>query len=310
MPLQRVVTDFGADHAFGQVPKKLREHYGIEAPESTIRKTTLHHAQHMHAQQEAITEPLKTKGCNVVVAEIDGCMLPIVTIGDAEGDKRKQKTLHWKEVRLALAHELGSVTPQFAATFGGSVDDAGQSLLNCAVAAGFGTQTKLHSVGDGATWIADQVENKFGTQGYYLVDFYHVCDYLAAAAKVCAPNDNKVWMENQKNLLKNNDYKIVIDNLKPHLEGDEIQDSHAPVRACHRYLSNRTGQLDYKGAIEKGFPIGSGEIESAHRYVIQARLKLPGAWWEAANVEPMLALRTVRANGKWDNYWGHLAEVA
>lgn len=310
MPLQRVMTDFGADHAFGQVPKKLREHYGIDAPESTIRKTTLHHAQQMHAQQKNNEAPLKTKGCAVMVAEIDGCMLPVVTIGKEEGDKRKQKTLHWKEARLALAHELGSVTPQFAATFGGSSDDAGQSLLNCAVAAGFGTQTQLHSVGDGATWIADQVDNKFGTQGSFLVDFYHVCDYLSAAAKVCAANDSKAWIETQKSLLKNNDYKLVIENLLPYLEGDDIQDNNAPVRACHRYLSNRTEQLNYKSAIEKGLPIGSGEIESAHRYVIQARLKLSGAWWKAANAETMLTLRTVRANDKWGTYWGYLAEAA
>jgi hypothetical protein len=292
------------------VPKKLREHYGIDAPESTIRKTTLHHAQQMHAQQEDSATPLKTKGCDMMVAEIDGCMLPIVTIGEAEGDKRKQKILHWKEARLALAHELGSVTPKFAATFGGSADKAGQSLLNCAVAAGFGTQTQLHSVGDGAPWIAEQVKSKFGSQGYYLVDFYHVCDYLAAAARVCAPNDSKEWIETHKKLLKNNDYQQVIKNLTPHLESDAIQDSNAPVRACYRYLSNRCDQLDYKGAIEKGVPIGSGEIESAHRYVIQARLKLSGAWWEAANAETMLTLRTVRANGKWDDYWGNLAEAA
>jgi hypothetical protein len=218
--------------------------------------------------------------------------------------------LHWNEARLALAHELGSATPQFAATFGASVDDAGQSLLNCAVAAGFGTQTQLHSVGDGATWIAEQVESKFGTQGCYLLDFYHVCDYLAAAATVCAANDGKAWIDIQKKLLNNNDYKLVIDNLNSYLEGGDIQDSNAPVRACHRYLSNRTNQLDYKGAIERGLPIGSGEIESAHRYIIQARLKLPGAWWKPANAETMLTLRTVRANGKWNDYWGNLAEAA
>ena len=34
-PLQRVITDFGADHAFGQVSKKLHEHYGIEV--STLK---------------------------------------------------------------------------------------------------------------------------------------------------------------------------------------------------------------------------------------------------------------------------------
>ena len=91
------------------------------------------------------------------------------------------------------------------------------------------------------------------------------------------------------------------------LEAEAIESDKAPVRACHRYLSNRTDQLDYKGAIEKSLPIGSGEIESAHRYVIQQRLKLSGAWWKATNVQPMLALRVVRANGDWERYWDNLS---
>ncbi len=73
--------------------------------------------------------------------------------------------------------------------------------------------------------------------------------------------------------------------------------------ACHRYLSNRTNQLDYKTAIDAELPIGSGEIESAHRYVIQERLKLSKAWWKAANADSMLALRKVRANNGWNKYW-------
>ena len=94
------------------------------------------------------------------------------------------------------------------------------------------------------------------------------------------------------------------------MEAEEIANDHAPVRACVRYLRNRPQHLDYKGALEKGLPIGSGEIASAHRYVIQQRLKVPGAWWKAEHVEPMLALRVVRANGDWDKYWGHLAAAA
>ena len=50
-------------------------------------------------------------------------------------------------------------------------------------------------------------------------------------------------------------------------------------------------------------PIGSGEIESAHRHVIQQRLKIPGAWWKPDNAHKMLALRVARANGQWNEYW-------
>lgn len=38
------------------------------------------------------------------------------------------------------------------------------------------------------------------------------------------------------------------------------------------------------GAIQRGLLIGSGEIESAHHYIIQERLKLPGAWWSPAHI--------------------------
>jgi hypothetical protein len=62
------------------------------------------------------------------------------------------------------------------------------------------------------------------------------------------------------------------------------------MRQCHRYLSARQDPLDYAQAIERELPIGSGEIESAHRHLVQKRLKLPGVWWTAANAEHMLAL--------------------
>ena len=102
--------------------------------------------------------------------------------------------------------------------------------------------------------------------------------------------------------------------LLPHIEPPEVADAHAPVRACHRYLRNRPGQFDYPGARAKGLPIGSGEIElvevSAHRYIIQQRLKLPGAWWKVDQARDMLALRVMRANGEWEAYWHDMAQAA
>lgn len=301
------MTDFGADNPFGKVSSKLREHYGIEMSTSTIRLITLSHGEMMYEQQQEIKKEVpKEAGVDVQIGEIDGCMIPIMTPNEDSADKRKKKTLGWQEGRLAIVHEEGSLSPQFSATFAGSVDDAGEGWKKSAINAGFGSQTQFHSVGDGAVWIENQVKDKFGSQGSYLLDFYHVCEYLADASKSCVEINPKAWVDIQKKHLKNNDYQIVIDNLFPYIEESHIEESKAPVRACHRYLSNRTHQLDYKGAIEKGLPIGSGEIESAHRYVIQKRLKLSGAWWKASNVDPMLSLRVVRENGEWEDYWKNL----
>ena len=64
-----------------------------------------------------------------------------------------------------------------------------------------------------------------------------------------------------------------------------------------------TNFLDYQRALAAGLPIGSGAIESAHRYVIQSRLKRSGAWWTLDNLSHMLALRVLRANREWEDYW-------
>jgi hypothetical protein len=129
LPLQRAMTDFGADHAFGQVPKKLQEHYGIRIAVSTVRKVTEGHGAYMREQQERVAWPVSTPGCAQQIGELDGSMVPIVTPDTAVKDKRKQKTLHWQEARLALVHAHGSVTPKFAATFG----DSGRSRASVPV---------------------------------------------------------------------------------------------------------------------------------------------------------------------------------
>lgn len=300
LPLQRVLADFGADVPFGRVPDKLKEHYGIAMPVSTIQRITEHHARLIYEQEAAREVAEGTAGDSTFIGEIDGSMVPVVEISPDAKDKRKGKTLVWKEVRLCLVHPPGSVTPVFGGHFAGGVEESGRQRERCAAKAGFGPASHLHAVGDGAPWIATQMEARFGAQGTFLVDFFHLCEYLGEASKVCAANDPPTWMEKQKGRLKANRADAVLEALAPFVEMD---DSDGPATACDRYIRNRLSQLDYQGAIQRGLPIGSGEIESAHRYVLQTRLKLPGAWWAPNNVEAMLALRLNRANREWEVYW-------
>ena len=153
-----------------------------------------------------------------------------------------------------------------------------------------------------------QVEEQFGDQGSYLIDFYHVCEYLSAAAEAIAPAAaaRETWIEAQKDALRDGRLEMTLRSLVGHCEAPEVDDEQAPVRRCHRYLSSRKNQLNYRQALAEGLPIGSGEIESAHRYVAQQRLKRPGAWWRVEHAEYMLALRITRINGDWDAYWKNL----
>ncbi len=308
--LQRAITDFAADAPFAVVQLKLREHYGCEIGESTIQRITLGHAQAIFAADRSALDDPQTPGRHrQIVTQMDGGMIPIVAPDEAQADQRKGKKLAWREAKIALAHAKGNRTPVYGGGIEGGVEAAGQRLFACTVRAGFGAGSRVHAVGDGAPWIIGQIEALFGEQGSYLIDFYHVCEYLSAAAKAIAPEAAaaKTWMEAQKDALKTGRVGDVLRALLAHREAPDVSDEQAPVRVCHRYLDSRKGQLKYAEALAEGLPIGSGEIESAHRYVVQKRLKLPGAWWLVEHAEHMIALRINRLNGDWDAYWDGLA---
>ena len=265
------MVDFGADNPFAGAAHKLKEHYGIEVPISAVRTTTEAHGESIRNNTPLQTEMPDRPGVPQLIAEVDGSMIPEVEIspagdGQQQVDRRKARKVKWTEARLCLAHEPGSVTPVFGASLAllGGPDEAGAQLMNCAIRAGAGTTTKLHCVGDGAQWIAEQVELRFGLQGRYLVDLYHVCEYLAPAAERIVGKDKHAWMDKQKQKLKENRSSEVLQDLQPLLEPDTVADADAPVRACHRYIRNRPGQFDYQTALQSGLPMDSGELESAH----------------------------------------------
>jgi hypothetical protein len=276
------LTDLGADDAFARAAAKLKEHYGIEVAVSAIRGFTEGHGAAMRSQEKQKSDWRDQAGVPVLIAEMDGSMLPVVEVaepvaGGARLDRRKTRQVSWKEARLALAHEPGSVTPIFGATLG-CVEEAGEHLAVCALEAGAGGQTRIHGVGDGAVWITEQMEAQFGSQARYLVDFYHLCDYLAAAGGAIAGNDKPAWMEEKKDWLKDNRWKDALAALRPCLEPAHLPDSEAPVRSCFRTSPTTRIFWITKAPWRRDCPSVRGEIESGHRYVFQNRLKIAGGW--------------------------------
>lgn len=82
-----------------QVPDKLMEHYGIHLPTSTIRPLTEEHAQRIRPGIKIREDYPEPPGYAYVVAQMDGSMIPIVARDEPTQDKRKGKTLVWKEAR-------------------------------------------------------------------------------------------------------------------------------------------------------------------------------------------------------------------
>ena len=300
--LQRIATDLGADDSFSLATAKLQEHHGVKLSVSSLRKCTLTSAQRAARQLEEEYardyRALPAEGAEAVVAQLDGSMICTVQTGARKAKRPRQ----WREIRLCAAQAAGEMEAHYAATFA-EVDIVGRRWGHCAKQAGRGLQSRIHGVGDGAEWIALQFATVFGQAGRFTCDYFHVDEYLSAAAPFCRPHSPAQWRRTQCRRLKRGDQRAILRELQAHLEEDSVTNEEAPVRAAHRYIANRTEQLDYPASLAEGLPIGSGLIESGHRHVLQARLKGPGRVWLQANAEAMAQLRVLRANKRWKELW-------
>ena len=158
--MQRAVVDFAADAPFAQVQLKLREHYGFEIGESTIQRITLGHAKAIFESGGPPPDFPKEPGRHKqIVAQTDGGMIPVMAPDAGQKDKRKGKKLSWREAKISLAHAKGNRTPVYGGGIEGGVEAAGRRLFACTVRAGFGADSHVHAVGDGAPWIVGQIDS-------------------------------------------------------------------------------------------------------------------------------------------------------
>ena len=305
--LRRRIVDFSAERSFAQTAQGLLEHYRIEVPRYCIDKVTTQVCREAKAHNSS--KPQTITAAKVLISEVDGSMLPIINTDPPKGaknkDRRKHRKCHWKEFRVSTVSNPDLADTYYGVALGEPFT-VGCMMLECCQFKGMNSATRIHAVSDGAPWIADQYEIQFGTQCRFLLDFFHACDYLVAATQstTMTQEERKVWLEKCKEALKKSRAKEVIEALKK-LRPDGHEKTENPVTTAIKYLEKREakGQLDYAKAIEEKLPIGSGEVESAHRTILQKRLKIPGAWWRLERAEEMAQLRALRANNRWDELW-------
>ena len=86
------------------------------------------------------------------------------------------------------------------------------------------------------------------------------------------------------------------------LEGMKPRDGEAAeeILKLQSYLKENQGRVKYGALRRKGYPIGSGGIESANKFISHVRLKRSGAWWYVEQANEMLALRCAKYNGTFE----------
>ena len=75
------------------------------------------------------------------------------------------------------------------------------------------------------------------------------------------------------------------------------------VEKCTSYLTKYRQYLRYDEYLALGFPIASGVIEGACRYLVKDRMDITGARWGLSGGEAVLKLRSIRISGDFEEYW-------
>ena len=71
------------------------------------------------------------------------------------------------------------------------------------------------------------------------------------------------------------------------------------------YLTNNHKHMRYDKALAAGWPIATGMIEGACRFVIEDRFGITGARWSPDGAEDILKLRAIVVNGDLDDYMNY-----
>ena len=79
--------------------------------------------------------------------------------------------------------------------------------------------------------------------------------------------------------------------------------NHDALRREADYFERNQDAVCYELYRERGWSTASSEVESGHRWIVQVRVKLSGTWWHPDNIKNILALRMIKANEWWNEYW-------
>lgn len=314
--VERALADFGAEESFGQAAKRFKEHYGWGIDRATVRRDVEHTAQkaeeyvemRLLSARKDYSQPLETRpGNEQLVVELDGCHIRTgkkITPQGAELTKkrrlpRSQRPPDWREVRVGLARPLEQKDERTYVARMSKYPDIVQQLVSAAVDQGMSARTQVIAVADGAIGLREVLEAQFPNL-IFILDRPHLKQHLYEGAEAIglAGLERHKWVSDLLHLIDAGDVRKVIRTLKKYRGQGQKR-----IASLIEHLQRFIDAVDYDYFRAIGLPIGSGEVESAHRYIPQKRLKIPGATWHPDTINPMLALRILRANGWWEDFW-------
>jgi len=313
--LAQGVARLGTKMPFEQAAADVAFFWRVELDETTVRRYTQAAGAAYVAEQADEVERLERErpaapfGPTVQYLSADGAMVPLVG-----GEWAEVKTLAIGEVEVRPAEDEDGV-PEAHTTnlsyFSRLADAETFTRLAYVETYRRGTESAsvVCAVQDGAEWLQGLVD-VLRPDAVRILDFPHAVEHLTAAAQASLGIGTSVrtaWLDQQAHTLKHaadgvRQVLAALARLPVHTAADPSLAAAARDGAM-AYFTKRLGQVQYAAFQAAGYPIGSGSTESANKVVVEVRLKGSGMHWARANVNPMVALRTVACANRWTEVW-------
>jgi len=164
---------------------------------------------------------------------------------------------------------------------------------------GVETAKAVAAVTDGAEWIQKFIDHH-RHDAVRILDFPHAAEYVSDIGQALWGEQKENWLQRQLHELKEKGAGPVLTTLRAAIAK---QPPTPELTGALAYLEKRKTHMHYPSFQEAGWPIGDGAVESANKLVVEARLKGSGMHWAPRYVDPMLALRNIACNDRWDEAW-------
>lgn len=153
---------------------------------------------------------------------------------------------------------------------------------------------------------AEKLAEKYQVKVKILIDLIHIVQYVWKAAnaffyrKDAAGRD---WAREQVAKILAGKHRDVRAGIRRRASTYGYAGAErAGADECARYLENKQHYLDYPEFISEGWPVASGLIEGAARWLVKDRMEVTGARWSLDGAEAVLKLRALVGCGDFSDY--------
>ncbi len=155
---------------------------------------------------------------------------------------------------------------------------------------------------DGSAWTWNTIAEYCPEHTLEVLDFYHAVEHLWEMARALWGESSpraKEWVDEQKDRLEEG----ALDSFFAELQRWAAKEDYADAAKKQlTYFTNNRSRLCYAEARARGYPIGSGVVESACKTLIGLRLKQPGMRWRKRTAEVIAHLRCIYYSGRWQAF--------